>query len=222
MLAELRPEMVDADFAERILVQAQQVAEPSVLWVDRTVLDGKAAEWRAYGIKSPGLVAAQRFIEIEVAQLLGPNPGSGGDRRSGDFEPNNDGYLIPAMVCSRLRRLHGYADFARGVIRGALATGKMPPSLRKLIETTESFHNPPRIEPEKPPDSRQHFDVWSFADAGIGDGRRFFGRMPPQVVENLLWFWTEPGQMVVDPFGGSSTRTTSRPAGRHRRPSGPT
>jgi len=29
--------------------------------------------------------------------------------------------------------------------------------------------------------------------------------MPPQVVENLLWFFTEPGDIVVDPVAGSGT-----------------
>ena len=29
--------------------------------------------------------------------------------------------------------------------------------------------------------------------------------MPPQVVENLLWVYTEPGDIVVDPFAGSGT-----------------
>lgn len=207
MLAELRPEMVDADFAERILAQAQQVGEPSVLWVDRTVLDGKAAEWRAYGIKSPGLVAAQRFIEIEIAQLLGPNPGSQpgpGRGHKNDFDGN--GFVVPPVVCTRLRRLHGYADTAFAIVRGHLSLGKMPPSLTGLIRDVERAHRAWQVEPEQPPDSRQHFDVWSFqaSDADITGGR-FFGRMPPQVVENLLWFWTEPGQQVVDPFGGSGT-----------------
>jgi DNA modification methylase len=58
----------------------------------------------------------------------------------------------------------------------------------------------------QPPESRQHFDVWSFQtaadDAGTGS---YFGRMPPQVVENLLWLYTEPGQIVVDPFAGGGT-----------------
>lgn len=53
------------------------------------------------------------------------------------------------------------------------------------------------------PASRQHFDVWSFATA---DGESsYFGRMPEQVVENLLWSFTEPGQIVVDPFAGGGT-----------------
>jgi DNA methylase len=55
----------------------------------------------------------------------------------------------------------------------------------------------------EPPESRQHFDIWQFGSDGGDSG--YFGRMPPQVVENLLWLWTEPGQTVVDPFAGSGT-----------------
>ena len=39
--------------------------------------------------------------------------------------------------------------------------------------------------------------VWSFADGG--DGNSHFGKMPPAVVENLLWFYTKPGDIMVDP-----------------------
>lgn len=56
----------------------------------------------------------------------------------------------------------------------------------------------------EPPDSRQHFDVWSFATDKDSD-TTYFGRMPEQIVENLLWLYTEPGQVVVDPFAGSGT-----------------
>lgn len=55
----------------------------------------------------------------------------------------------------------------------------------------------------QPLESRQHFDVWQF-QAADGDSS-YFGRMPPQVVENLLWLYTEPGQIVVDPFAGGGT-----------------
>lgn len=55
----------------------------------------------------------------------------------------------------------------------------------------------------QPPASRQHFDIWNFQKADGDSG--FFGRMPPQVVENLLWLYTEPGDVVVDPFAGSGT-----------------
>jgi DNA modification methylase len=53
------------------------------------------------------------------------------------------------------------------------------------------------------PACRQHFDIWQFGQA---DGESsYFGRMPPQVVENLLWFYTDPGDIVVDPFAGGGT-----------------
>lgn len=55
----------------------------------------------------------------------------------------------------------------------------------------------------QPPTSRQHFDIWQFQ---ASDGATsYFGAMPPQVVENLLWFYTEPGDVVIDPFAGSGT-----------------
>lgn len=79
------------------------------------------------------------------------------------------------------------------------------------------------------PESRQHFDVWNFQssadDAGTGS---YFGKMPPQIVENLLWFYTEPGQIVFDPFaGGGTTIDVAKRMGRRvwssdRKPSTPT
>lgn len=76
------------------------------------------------------------------------------------------------------------------------------------------------------PDSRQHFDVWNF---GTAQGESsYFGKMPPQVVENLLWLYTEPGQVVVDPFaGGGTTIDVAKAMGRRvwasdRKPSTPT
>jgi len=56
------------------------------------------------------------------------------------------------------------------------------------------------------PDSRQHFDVWQFATAEKDSGQQsYFGALPPQVMQNLLWFYTEPGDVVVDLFAGSGT-----------------
>lgn len=58
----------------------------------------------------------------------------------------------------------------------------------------------------EPPASRQHFDVWQFATSDKTAGEQsYFGAIPPQVVENLLWLYTQPGQIVVDPFAGSGT-----------------
>jgi hypothetical protein len=57
-----------------------------------------------------------------------------------------------------------------------------------------------------PPESRQHFDIWQFQAADDDAGAQsYFGALPPQVLENLLWFFTEPGDTVVDLFAGSGT-----------------
>ena len=60
---------------------------------------------------------------------------------------------------------------------------------------------------ESPPASRQHFDVWSFQTADKTAGNQsYFGACPPQILENLLWFYTEPKtSVVVDLFAGSGT-----------------
>lgn len=56
------------------------------------------------------------------------------------------------------------------------------------------------------PDSRQDFDVWSFAKADDTAGApSYFGHLPPQVVENVLWLYTDPSDVVVDLFAGSGT-----------------
>lgn len=58
----------------------------------------------------------------------------------------------------------------------------------------------------EPPESRQHFDIWNFQHADKDAGQQsYFGAIPPQVIENLLWFWTDPGQIIVDLFAGSGT-----------------
>jgi hypothetical protein len=63
------------------------------------------------------------------------------------------------------------------------------------------------------PASRQHFDLWSFAQAD-GDSHTF-GKMPPQVVENLLWLYTNPGDIVVDPCAGGGTGQMAGRDSRH-------
>lgn len=67
----------------------------------------------------------------------------------------------------------------------------------------DELQNGKSAELQQPPESRQHFDVWQFQ---ASDGNTsHFGAMPPQVVENLLWLYTEPGDVVIDPFAGSGT-----------------
>jgi hypothetical protein len=70
------------------------------------------------------------------------------------------------------------------------------------------FGQPPGATTAQPWGNVQHFDVWSFAsnDREGGGQQSYFGACPPQIMENLLWLYTEPGKsVVVDLFAGSGT-----------------
>lgn len=78
--------------------------------------------------------------------------------------------------------------------------------LREKRQLSE-IHKAPGATADKPWGSVQHFDVWNFAsntkDAGA---QSYFGACPPQIIENLLWLYTTPGEsVVVDPFAGTGT-----------------
>ena len=57
-----------------------------------------------------------------------------------------------------------------------------------------------------PPESVQDYNLWEFnvADDGAGEDG-FPGRMPGQVIENLLWYFTDPFDLVLDPMAGGGT-----------------
>ncbi len=56
------------------------------------------------------------------------------------------------------------------------------------------------------PDTIQDYNLWEFnvADDGAGEDG-FPGRMPGQVIENLLWYYTNPFDLVLDPMSGGGT-----------------
>ncbi len=56
--------------------------------------------------------------------------------------------------------------------------------------------SPPSATDAQPWGSIQHFDVWSFAsnDREGGGQQSYFGACPPQIMENLLWFYTDPSR----------------------------
>lgn len=59
---------------------------------------------------------------------------------------------------------------------------------------------------KEPPSCLQFTNLWSFdvCDPAFGE-KGYAGRMPAQVIQNLLWFFTEPFDMVLDPMAGSGT-----------------
>ena len=54
-----------------------------------------------------------------------------------------------------------------------------------------------------PPESLKLFNLWNFADSG--STIKYPGQIPAGVIENLLWYFTKPFDVVYDPFAGSGT-----------------
>lgn len=54
-------------------------------------------------------------------------------------------------------------------------------------------------------DSLQLFNVWNFAKCDSRYGLDSPGRIPGQIVENLLYYYTDPFDLIVDPMAGGGT-----------------
>jgi hypothetical protein len=51
----------------------------------------------------------------------------------------------------------------------------------------------------------QPYDVWNFQGCHDLMGDKHPGRIPGEIVCHALWYWTKPGDLVVDPMSGSGT-----------------
>ena len=47
---------------------------------------------------------------------------------------------------------------------------------------------------------RRLYTVWNFQKAN--NEVSHFGNIPPEIINNLLYLYTSPGDVVFDPFGG--------------------
>lgn len=47
------------------------------------------------------------------------------------------------------------------------------------------------------------YSVWNFAKAT--NEVKHFGNIPPEIIDNLLYYYTKPGDVVFDPFGGGGS-----------------
>jgi len=55
------------------------------------------------------------------------------------------------------------------------------------------------------PESLQLFNVWYFGKRDEKYGLAMKGAIPGQIIENILYYFTQPFDLVVDPMGGSGT-----------------
>jgi hypothetical protein len=56
---------------------------------------------------------------------------------------------------------------------------------------------------EQDDSSRRLYDLWNFPKAT--NEVRHFGNIPPEIIDNLLFAYTEPFDVVFDPFGGGGS-----------------
>lgn len=76
---------------------------------------------------------------------------------------------------------------------------KLFPTWRDIVREWLSEHDPGRFSP-------RFFNVWNFGRCDPRFGTEGFpGRIPGQLIQNLLFFYTEPGRTVVDPMAGGGT-----------------
>jgi len=74
------------------------------------------------------------------------------------------------------------------------------------------FGNFEQDEPEK--SGRRIYTVWNFPKAN--NEVRHFGNIPPEIIDNLLYLYTDPLDVVFDPFGGGGS-TVDKCVERQRR-----
>jgi 16S rRNA G966 N2-methylase RsmD len=118
--ADLGPGTVPIGFAERVLARCPDVNEPALLWDTATTCAALAQKWNGHGQEKNEIKSAQMFVEIELGQRLGPNPGQSERERDADGRvlPNSrDDWDIPAYVVSDIRRYHGHRDALVAMVR---------------------------------------------------------------------------------------------------------
>ena len=132
--------MVPTGFAEAVLARCPEVDDPAVLWDTATTCAALAQKWNGHGAEKAEIKAAQMYVEIELGQRLGPNPGAGGDHKSEDYRSNSHDDLIPAYVVSDVRRLYGHSDDLVAAVREGARSRR---SLLLLVDQLEAAERAP-------------------------------------------------------------------------------
>jgi DNA modification methylase len=62
-----------------------------------------------------------------------------------------------------------------------------------------------KINNEQISESIQIYDIWNFGKLDQQYGQDYPGRIPGQIIENVLWYFTKPFDVVIDPMVGGGT-----------------
>jgi hypothetical protein len=84
---EIKPGLVPRGCLENILTKLEPVEDIGCLGDSAALLAGYAQKWNGHGAEKAEIKAAQMFCEIQLGQLLGPNPGQGSN-----YSPDQKGF----------------------------------------------------------------------------------------------------------------------------------
>lgn len=90
------------------------------------------------------------------------------------------------LACATTRAIADVLDLTHGTIQNRLD------SLHKNVRNIQ-------------PTPLKTFNLWSFPKCDNNYGFKYPGRIPGQIIEHLLYYYTEPFDVVWDLFGGSGT-----------------
>lgn len=110
----LAPGLVPAGFAESVLDRLADVDDPADLYDAATTCAGLAQKWNGHGAEKKEIKAAQMFVEIELGQRLGPNPGASWHA---SHAVNAHAHSIPAERVKDFRRYLGHRDWLIDQVR---------------------------------------------------------------------------------------------------------
>lgn len=164
---------------------------------------------------------------------LGRSPGPGRGKKERRGEPMFSAYQR-VLTAEKIppRRATEWQAFARVPAPEFAATVKATAAKAARLTTSavrRVFHEAKRQE--KATDAQQaiaegtadferlfklqRYDIWSFAGLDPGYGKKWPGNLPAALVANLLYYFTERGDLVVDPMaGGGVTGDVCKALGR--------
>lgn len=103
-------------------------------------------------------------------------------------EGRNQKILELYLQCKTFEEIEQELTVSHGTVHNAIE------SVKKSIS----------VENDRP-ESFQLYNVWSFANRDARYGLDFEGAIPGQILENVLYYYTQPFDIIVDPMAGGGT-----------------
>lgn len=84
-----------------------------------------------------------------------------------------------------------------------VSVGTVNSDFKKFI--SEDIESASASDGDDPPEWAKVDNSWSFSKCSPSFGTKWPGRIPGQIIKNLLYYYTEPKDLVLDPMAGGGT-----------------